>query len=98
MFFVVSDKNLASRGTVTISNTKWYTEDTVVKTEEIPYDEFRNGVVSGWFYRATMSNGVLKYSCFDSCDSIVRAYEGGLALLHRHANLRYTVDGIAISF
>lgn len=98
MFFVVSDKNLVSKGTVTISNTKWYTEDTVVKTEEIPYDEFRNGVISGWFYRANMSNGVLKYTCFDSCDSIVRAYEGGLALLHRHANLRYTVDGIAISF
>lgn len=98
MFFVVSDKNLVSNGTVTISNTKWYTDDTIVKTEEISYDEFRNGVVSGWFYRATMSNGVLKYSCFDSCDSIVRAYEGGMALLRRHVNLRYTVNGIAISF
>lgn len=98
MFFVVSDKNLVSNGTVTISNTKWYTDDTIVKTEEISYDEFRHGVVSGWFYRAAMSNGVLKYSCFDSCDSIVSAYEGCMALLRRHVNLRYTVNGIAISF
>ena len=32
MFFVVSDKNLVSKGTVTISDTKWYTPDTLVKT------------------------------------------------------------------
>lgn len=98
MFFVVSDKNLVSKGTVTISDTKWYTPDTLVKTEEIPYEEFRNGVVSGWFYRAAMANGVLKYSCYDSCEAIVRSYEGAMRLLHRNSKLRYTKDGVAISF
>ena len=98
MFFVVSDENLETKGTVTVSNTTWYTPDTVVKTEEIPYDEFRNGVVSGWFYRARMKDGELNYSCFDSCESIVRAYESAMKLTHKNSKLRYTKDGIAISF